>query len=613
MPMRWVARYLALFSGLSVATRQIRPLRDREVGRDVRGVVRGVNTTDENGHVYVRREIRDLKTNYPDQWNLYLLALESLQWTDQADPYSYYGLASIHGRPYGVWEDAPGLTHKVGTASYCPHSNELFLGWHRPYLALFEQMLHAHMRDIVAGAPADKSDRYEAAVNAFRMPYWDWGLGGAKAVVPDFFINKTIPLIELDGTETLINNPLYSYKFNPLVPGDFTEKWRGINETVRWPESDNFTASSRQGIFVQTFVDQSTSLIGGVETAFRSSNFSRWAKQLEDPHGWMHGIIGGGWDETQNDRKFRGHMWPLEYSAFEPLFMLHHSNVDRLWALFQVIKPNATMGNSNIGPNGNVFLENDQDVNATTELIPFRRESGDFWTTKDCYDTKVLGYAYPETQSWDFISNATYRENVTSAIARLYGGKTRRLLVDDTHQMTGEMQASLEHDNTFTDWTIESEALTTSLPSTFIVRYLFTKNGSTDVGIDVGAWMRLMPSTHGKMEKKAEHIPRSTSYSPGIIRGTTGLTTHLLDQISAGHLASLKAADVVPYLTERLAWKVFSGNGEQVSRTALDAIKIEVASTKARIPDDPGALVEYGKDSIRYPEITKGKPGGTTT
>jgi len=86
----------------------------------------------------VRREIRDLKANYPDQWTLYLLALERLQWSDQSNPYSYYGLASIHGRPYKVWEDAPGLPDKLGTAAYCPHGNELFLGWHRPYIALFE-------------------------------------------------------------------------------------------------------------------------------------------------------------------------------------------------------------------------------------------------------------------------------------------------------------------------------------------------------------------------------------------------------------------------------------------------------------------------------------------
>ena len=47
------------------------------------------------GNVFLRYEIRDLEENHPDQWNLYLLALQSLQDTSQDDAYSYYGLASM--------------------------------------------------------------------------------------------------------------------------------------------------------------------------------------------------------------------------------------------------------------------------------------------------------------------------------------------------------------------------------------------------------------------------------------------------------------------------------------------------------------------------------------
>lgn len=41
----------------------------------------------------MRREIRDLMDNYPDQWSLYMLALDSLHRADQSDPFSFYGLA----------------------------------------------------------------------------------------------------------------------------------------------------------------------------------------------------------------------------------------------------------------------------------------------------------------------------------------------------------------------------------------------------------------------------------------------------------------------------------------------------------------------------------------
>lgn len=50
----------------------------------------------------------------------------------------------IHGRPFKTWGDVPGLDHKIGTSGYCPHGNILFLGWHRPYLALYEVRLGLH-------------------------------------------------------------------------------------------------------------------------------------------------------------------------------------------------------------------------------------------------------------------------------------------------------------------------------------------------------------------------------------------------------------------------------------------------------------------------------------
>jgi tyrosinase len=43
--------------------------------------------------VPLRREIRDLKDNHPDQWNLYILALSAMQMVEQEDDSSYYAVA----------------------------------------------------------------------------------------------------------------------------------------------------------------------------------------------------------------------------------------------------------------------------------------------------------------------------------------------------------------------------------------------------------------------------------------------------------------------------------------------------------------------------------------
>jgi hypothetical protein len=83
-------------------------LSERQSSRD--DLVTGIDWRDENGEsartnagdwwsdnevgdVPLRREIRDLKDNHPDQWNLYILALSAMQMVEQEDDSSYYAVA----------------------------------------------------------------------------------------------------------------------------------------------------------------------------------------------------------------------------------------------------------------------------------------------------------------------------------------------------------------------------------------------------------------------------------------------------------------------------------------------------------------------------------------
>ncbi|KAF1830624.1 Di-copper centre-containing protein, partial [Decorospora gaudefroyi] len=501
-----------------------------------------------SGNVFVRREVRDLKDNFPDQWTLYMLALESLHWSDQKDPYSFFGLASIHGRPYKTWGDAPGLSYKIGTAGYCPHGNELFMPWHRPYLALFEAILSSYVHEIAVRAPADQVERYLAAANEFRMPYWDWAQGVAIGTVPEFFLTPTLTIDDTDGSEITIYNPLYSYKFKP-IPDGFDGKWRYINETIRWPDADDPWGRSQQWRFVEAFKEQASNLVAQMGVVFRSSTFSRFSSTLEDPHGWIHGIIGGGFNGNVSPNQ--GHMWPLEYSSYEPLFMLHHANIDRLFSLYQAAHPDRWMESSNIGPHGNVFLEDNQAVDANTPLLPFRKDGDSFWTFNDSRNTSVLGYAYPETQAWLFPSATAYQENVTAKISTLYAGTAKtQLLSQQATAATSSAQTILSPNNSFTDWTIEASAIASTMPSSFIVSFSLVALFQSDPIIDVGSWMVLMPERIPSVTKRPRVVEK-------VIRGTTSLTSHLIGRVEAGVLRSLEPEDVVPFLGEFLSWVVW--------------------------------------------------------
>jgi hypothetical protein len=48
--------------------------------------------------------------------------------------------SGIHGRPYVPW-DGVGPAPGVDAPGYCVHLSQLFIPWHRPYMALYEVCL----------------------------------------------------------------------------------------------------------------------------------------------------------------------------------------------------------------------------------------------------------------------------------------------------------------------------------------------------------------------------------------------------------------------------------------------------------------------------------------
>ena len=111
----------------------------------------------------------------------------------------------IHGLPFEPWDEVSG----ENASGYCAHNSILFGPWHRAYLALVEQIISTHARDIAMLYPTDLSAVYTAAARELRIPYWDWA---NSTTMPDIV---TIPQIEIQGPEGMqrIQNPLYSYTF----------------------------------------------------------------------------------------------------------------------------------------------------------------------------------------------------------------------------------------------------------------------------------------------------------------------------------------------------------------------------------------------------------------
>ncbi|KAI0822060.1 tyrosinase [Trametes gibbosa] len=339
-----------------------------------------------------RIEINDFVKD-EKMFSLYVQALQAMMDTPQDDPRSFFQIASIHGLPYmpwnGVGEDYPGEA-----AGYCTHGSILFPTWHRPYVALYEQILQKHAVRIAQKYIFDECCWRQTAAS-LRQPFWDW----AKNAVPppEVISMEWITIVTPDGRRTRVKNPLLRYKFDP-VDRSFAKPFSTWPVTVRYPTREGPGAQDDvEALIVTLQANQAdlTSKIYNLLTRVHSwSAFSchtpgddgSASNSLEAVHDAIHDCVGGA-----------GHMGDPAYAAFDPIFMMHHCQVDRLLSLWSALNPDVSV--SEASAHGGTFtIPAHSIVDGTTELTPFRSTQSTFWTSHETLGPcpTHLGYSYPE-------------------------------------------------------------------------------------------------------------------------------------------------------------------------------------------------------------------------
>ncbi|CCA72436.1 related to tyrosinase precursor (monophenol monooxygenase) [Serendipita indica DSM 11827] len=375
------------------------------------------------GPLVARQEIRVFAQNQ-DLMNLYLQGLDRFQRTDQKELLSYFQIAGIHGRPY-IPYDGSGSAGNFG--GYCTHSSILFPPWHRPYLALFEQVLYKHVNDIAASyTDAAKKTKYQAAARSFRIPYWDWAL---NADLPDFVSQQTTVTVDTPTGQQTIPNPLYQYTFHPVY-SDFGDglpdekTWESWQSTLRWP-SARTAAGRSQPLAMEnnlqnnrlTLRDRTYNLLTQARNyeAFSNDGFMgsgtdpTFYDSLESIHGQIHVLTGR-----------NGHMGVVDYAAFDPVFWLHHTNCDRLFAMWQALNPTAYVGRR-VNQAGTFATKRGTMEDVNSPLAPFWKSQGVYWTSADARDTRALNYTYPELEKWASLTPQDKAVRLRSDINIMYG------------------------------------------------------------------------------------------------------------------------------------------------------------------------------------------------
>jgi Common central domain of tyrosinase/Polyphenol oxidase middle domain/Repeat of unknown function (DUF346) len=238
---------------------------------------------------FVRREAWALQssTTFDPITLAYAKAIQVMQARPASDPTSWTYQAAMHG---SYTSPPAGATWNA-----CQHSSWFFLPWHRMYLYFFERIVRAAV--IAAGGPAD-----------FAVPYWNYDRPFPGNTLPPAFRTPTLP----DGTA----NPMF-------LPSP--RRNAGLMAGGQVPG----TATSSAAAMAQTgfsSAQPSVPSFGGARVG--PAQFANGRGQLEGtPHNVMHTTIGG----PPAGQCQASLMSDAFCAALDPIFWLHHGNIDRLW------------------------------------------------------------------------------------------------------------------------------------------------------------------------------------------------------------------------------------------------------------------------------------------
>ena len=225
--------------------------------------------------MFVRRDIWSLATDDPIV-TAYAAAVKRMKErpADELTSWSYQ--AAMHGTE--AKPNKPGWNE-------CQHGTWFFLPWHRMFLATFERIVRTAVVEL--GGPAN-----------WALPYWNYGGGDERAKLPVAFRNATLANGE--------PNPLF-----------VAARAVGMNSgNGQIPQE---AGSPAKALACRHFIGKAE--FGGDRTS--PKQFSKSGGELEEtPHNVVHGLVGGE----------GGLMSNILTAALDPIFWLHHANIDRIWS-----------------------------------------------------------------------------------------------------------------------------------------------------------------------------------------------------------------------------------------------------------------------------------------
>lgn len=337
---------------------------------------------------------------------------------------------------------------------------------------------------------------------------------------------------------------------------------------------------------------------------------------IEGLHDTLHNVLGTG-----------GHMEFIMYSSFDPIFFLHHTNVDRLVAMWQALNPTSWV-QPHPARLASFTNQAGEMLDEKTDLMPFyRNHQGDFWTSESARDTVPFGYVYDDTADVSLAgpSDPDALDTLREVINEKYGQSSPSLFPNDTMTLWAGIQDGvianrfredamasgnfvpdlsqhsgipkppssliIDKDDHYTEWLVNVcytiKEIDRPMSILFFLGHVYD---------DPSAW-RWAPNLIGNFGVFA----MGSNVESGVqATGTVPLTAGLTKMVAVRFVRSLEPEDVVSYLQANLQFRVVDVNNEPVDTRKLAGLVLKVASVSVRASQSKRELPAWGKPVTRF-------------
>ena len=312
---------------------------------------------------FTRKNVWELGGDWAEPILWYARGVAAMKARALAEPTSWRFYGAIHGidrplwRKLGQLKPADKMPKAADSKRYwkqCQHGTWYFLPWHRGYLLAFETNIRAAV--IQLGGPKD-----------WALPYWNY-FKPHQSELPHAFASPDWP----DGKK---NNPLFvRQRYGPNNDGHVNVPVDQVNlHAMTIPDFTGIGNGGDPGF-------------GGVDTGFEHGGATHGDLETQ-PHDWVHGLVGGA---DPKNPQLPGLMSDPDTAGLDPIFWLHHSNIDRLWQVWRQNPP------TDVDPTEANWVKGPGNIGERVFSMPMPGGKPWDYTPGDMVDPGKLGYTYDD-------------------------------------------------------------------------------------------------------------------------------------------------------------------------------------------------------------------------